>query len=66
METRNVEVTYDKDKLDAIDVFLKVKNSYIEIEITKQIDGLYVKTVPATVRDYISRKAELQTSSKDD
>lgn len=59
METRNVEVSYDKDKLDAIDVFLRVKDSYIEVEIIKQIDGLYVKTVPATVRDYISRKAEL-------
>lgn len=59
MATRNVEVTYDKDKIDAIDVFLRVKDSYIELEITKQIDGLYKKTVPATVRDFISRKNEL-------
>ena len=59
MATRNVEVTYDKEKIDAIDVFLRIKDSYIELEITKQIDGLYKKTVPATVRDFISRKNEL-------
>ncbi len=59
MAQRKVEVSYDKDKADALDVFLKVKDSYIELEITKQIDGLYHKTVPATVRDFISRKQEM-------
>ena len=66
MATRNVEVTYDKDKIDAIDVFLRVKDSYIELEITKQIDGLYKKTVPASVRDFISRKNELSEKREEE
>ena len=66
METRNIEVTYDKDKLDALDVFLKVKDSYIEIEIIKQLDDLYSKNVPAKVRDFISRKAELSDKREED
>ena len=66
MATRNVEVSYDKDKIDALDVFLKVKDSYIELEITKQIDSLYHKTVPATVRDFISRKQEMNAKREEE
>ena len=66
MAERNVQVSYDKEKIDALDVFLKVKDSFIELEITKQIDGLYSKTVPAAVRDYISRKAELSEERKEE
>ena len=66
MAERNVQVSYDKDKIDALDVFLRVKDSYIQIELVKQIDGLYNKTVPAAVRDYISRKSELSEDREEE
>lgn len=55
-----------QSRSNTLDVFLKVKDSYIELEITKQIDSLYHKTVPATVRDFISRKQEMSAKREEE
>lgn len=66
METKDVTVHYDKDKIEALDVFLKIKDSFIEVEVSKQIDALYNKNVPSTVRDFISRKAEINAEREEE
>lgn len=66
MGNKNVTVEYDGDRIDALDVFLKLKDSYLEVEITRQLDALYTKNVPASVRDFIKRKTDMQNPSKEE
>lgn len=59
MKNIAVTVSYDEEKLSALKLYLEQKGSQVEDELTKALDTLYGKTVPAGVREYI----ELRTGS---
>ena len=54
---KNITVSYDEEKLSALKVYLEQKGQTVEGEVEKAMEGLYTKTVPAGVREYLSLRA---------
>ena len=53
LKKTTVTISYDEEKLKALRLYLELKGSKLEDELTKIIDTLYTKTVPSGVREYI-------------
>lgn len=53
---RNFIDGYDSEKLAALKIYMAQKNIRLEDELEKSAEGLYNKTVPSNVRDYIAMK----------
>lgn len=56
MKKDTVTFTYDSEKLAALKIYMAQKNIRLEDELEKSAEGLYNKTVPSNVRDYIAMK----------
>ena len=56
MKKETVTFTYDAEKLIAMKMYMAQKNICLEDELEKSAEILYNKTVPTSVRDYISMK----------
>ncbi len=57
MKKTTITISFDEEKLSALKMYLLQKNAQIESELEKTLDALYMKTVPAGVRDFISMKS---------
>ena len=66
MKKTNITIAFDDEKLSALKMYLGQKNTTVEKELTKAIDVLYGKTVPAGVREFIALRTgtELPTEKK--
>lgn len=64
MENTTVAVPYDKEKVDALVIFLGHRNTTIGIELRKTMDSLYNKYVLNLVREYICEKEEIPTKKE--
>ena len=53
MKKANITIIYDAEKLSALKLYLGQKNLSVEAELVAATDNLYIKTVPANVRDFI-------------
>ena len=53
----NIEDGYDEEKLSALKLYLDQKQMQVEDELTKALDALYCKNVPAGVRDYFNLRS---------
>ena len=53
MKKTTVTISYDEEKVKALRLYLELKDSKLEDELTKIIETLYTKIVPAGVREYI-------------
>ena len=60
----NVTVSFDEEKLSALKIYLQQKDKDVEFELSKFLDLLYEKAVPANVRNYIELKVSSSTSRK--
>ncbi len=60
MKKETVTFTYDAEKLSALKMYMAQKNIRLEDELEKTAEGLYNKTVPSNVRDYIAMKNNLK------
>ena len=60
MKKDTVTFTYDSEKLAALKMYMAQKNIRLEDELEKSAEGLYNKTVPSNVRDYIAMKNNLK------
>ena len=60
MKKETVTFTYDAEKLAALKMYMAQKNIRLEDELEKTAEGLYNKTVPSNVRDYIAMKNNLK------
>ena len=56
MKKAQITVSYDEEKLSAITMYLEEKGVSVESELEKAIDGIYNKSVPVGVREFISRR----------
>ena len=65
MEKSTVTVQFDREKVDALKIYLGQKNTTLDIELGKTMDSLYSKVVPNLVRDFIQKKEELTTKRKE-
>ena len=57
MKKDQINIAYDSEKLSALKMYLGQKNSTVEKELTKALDVLYGKTVPAGVRKFIALRS---------
>lgn len=65
MEKSTVTVQFDREKVDALKIYLGHKNTTIDIELQKTMDSLYGKYVPNLVREFIKEKAEMNNKRKE-
>ncbi|MBR3033019.1 MAG: hypothetical protein IKH92_08370 [Clostridiales bacterium] len=65
MDKTSVSVTFDKEKVDALRIYILQKNSTIDIELQKSMEALYTKFVPNLVREFIKKKEEINTKRKE-
>ena len=56
MKPTRIEFSFDDTKLEAIHLFLKEKDSTLDVELDHFMDALYKKYVPQQVREYIEMK----------
>lgn len=57
MKKTTITISYDEEKFSALKMYLAQKNMQAESELEKALDTLYVKTVPAVVREFIDMKS---------
>ena len=65
MKKDQIIVGFDSEKLSALKIYLGQRNMTVEKELQKSLDALYIKNVPAGVRDYIEARAEDKHSSRE-
>lgn len=61
MKKTTITISIDEEKLKALTMYLAQKNMQAESELEKALDTLYVKTVPAVVREFIEMKSGTAT-----
>ena len=57
MKKISVSVSYDEEKLSTLRLYLEQKGMQIEDELTKSLDTLYAKIVPAGVREFLNLRS---------
>ena len=57
MKKVNITISYDEEKLNTLKVYLQDKQVSVEDELVKNLDTIYQKMVPASVRDYFIKRA---------
>lgn len=63
MKKTTITISFDEEKLKALTMYLAQKNLQAESELEKALDNLYVKTVPAVVREFIDMKSGAEPAS---
>lgn len=62
MKKVTISISYDEEKLSALKLYLDQKQMQVEDELTKALDALYCKNVPAWVRDYFNLRSGIPES----
>ncbi len=57
MKKVSVSVSYDEEKLSTLRLYLEQKGMQVEDELTKSLDTLYAKNVPAGVREFLNMRS---------
>lgn len=57
MKKTSVSVSYDEEKLSTLRLYLQQKGTQVEDELTKSLDALYAKNVPAGVREFLNLRS---------
>lgn len=57
MKKISVSVSYDEEKLSTLRLYLEQKGMQVEEELTKSLDTLYAKNVPAGVREFLNMRS---------
>lgn len=53
MKKATITVSFDEERLSALKMYLEQKNQTLESELENALSGLYSKTVPAGVREFL-------------
>ena len=57
MKKANITLTFDDDKLDALEFSLRKEHSSVQEHLEDALNALYEKTVPEPLREYLDSKA---------
>lgn len=57
MKKISVSVSYDEEKLSTLRLYLEQKGLKVEDELSKSLDTLYAKHVPAGVRAFLNLRS---------
>lgn len=58
----NITISFDEEKLMALQTYLEQKESSVEKELSVAMEQIYTKHVPVAVREYIGMKAGVPPS----
>ena len=64
MKKTTITLSYDEEKLSALRLYLSQKELSLETEMVSAIENLYLKTVPANVRDFIDLRAGVEKTAE--
>ncbi len=53
---KTIVINFDEEKLSALTMYLEQKGTTLEGELEKTVEGLYHKTVPVGVREFLAMK----------
>ena len=56
MKKVNITLTFDDDKLDALEFSLRKEHSSVQEHLENALNALYEKTVPEPLREYLDSK----------
>ena len=59
-----ITIALEDKKIFALKMYLDMKKSSLEEEMSKYAEQLYIKTVPQNVRDFIDMEAKQQNAAK--
>lgn len=54
MKTAAIHITFDEEKLGALNLYLGLKSLTVESELQAALNGLYQRHVPSQVQNFIS------------
>lgn len=57
MKKTTIPISFDEEKTAALKLYLEQKGMKMEDELAKSVEALYMKTVPAGVRDFIELRS---------
>ncbi len=57
MKKTTIPISFDEEKTAALKLYLEQKGMKMEDELAKSVETLYMKTVPAGVRDFIELRS---------
>lgn len=57
MKKTTIHISFDEEKTAALKLYLEQKGMKMEDELAKSVEALYMKTVPAGVRDFIELRS---------
>lgn len=57
MKKTQITISFDEEKTAALKLYLEQKGMKVEDELAKSVEALYMKTVPAGVRDFIGLRS---------
>lgn len=64
MRKATVTISYDEEKLKALEIYLSKRGMNFDDELLKSIDALYAKNVPTAVKEFFEMKDEAAESAK--
>ena len=56
MKTAAIHITFDEEKLGALNLYLGLKSRTVESELQSMLDIIYQRTVPSQVQNFISMR----------
>lgn len=65
MKKTNIQVSFDADKLNALQFYMAKKELKVEDELLAQLDKLYEKMVPMQVREYVESQFGSEASKQE-
>ena len=63
MKTSNITICYNSEKLTALKMYIRQRNTSIEKELISALDTMFAKYVPFQVREYISLSEKTQNEA---
>lgn len=57
MKKTTITISFDEEKLSALKIYLEQSKRTVEDELEKALETLYLKTVPAGVREFLDMKS---------
>lgn len=57
MKKIEITLSFDEDKLEALEFSLKKEKSSVQKKMQEELNALYEQNVPEAVREYLDRKA---------
>ena len=53
MKTKKITIEVSEDKLSALEIFIKQKDSTVELELVETFNKLYERIVPKQVKHFV-------------